>query len=82
MFGSELVQHKRYAYPAGSRVVIYSWHGCTVELVGETEGAYVAKETPMVVYLNTHAALEQMRQKAEKEGTRGPRIMITGKGRL
>ena len=28
----------------------------------------------MVVYLNTHVALEQMREKSEKEETRGPRV--------
>lgn len=28
----------------------------------------------MTMYLNTHAAMEQMRQKADMEGTRGPRV--------
>ena len=28
----------------------------------------------MMLYVNTHAALEQMRQKAEDEETRGPRV--------
>lgn len=39
--------------------------------------AYVAKETPMVMYINTHAALEQMREKAESDNTRGPRVGLT-----
>ena len=30
----------------------------------------------MILYLNTHMALEQLRQKAEKEDTRGPRVRI------
>ena len=29
----------------------------------------------MVIYINTHAAIEQMREKAEKEVTRGPRVI-------
>lgn len=41
--------------------------------------AYVAKETPMVMYINTHAALEQMREKAESDNTRGPRVSDTFK---
>ncbi len=45
-------------------------------LQGKTDVAYTAKETPMTMYLNTHAALEQMRVKAEKEDTRGPRVNI------
>ena len=36
--------------------------------------AYIAKETPMVIYLNLHGALEQMRQKAELDISRGPRV--------
>lgn len=31
-------------------------------IVGKTEFAYVAKETPMIMYLNAHAALETMRR--------------------
>lgn len=46
-------------------------------LQGRTEVAYVAKETPMVMYINTHAALEQMREKAESDNTRGPRVGLT-----
>ena len=37
--------------------------------------AYVSKETPMVMYINLHMALEQMRQKAEhSESDIGPRV--------
>lgn len=36
--------------------------------------AYVSKDTPMLLYLNTHAALEQMRKQAERENERGPRV--------
>ena len=38
---------------------------------------YTSGETPMVIYLNVHMALEQMRQKVEKgEGTKtvGPKV--------
>ena len=44
---------------------------------GRTEVAYIADGTPMTVYVNVHAALEQMRQKAEEERTRGPRVCKT-----
>merc|ERR550539_2264807 len=32
----------------------------------------------MIMYLNTHAALEQLRQAAEKEKGRGPITMVVG----
>ena len=42
------------------------------------EDAYIAKETPMICYLNIHTALEQMRKAAETGGSGGPRIMVVG----
>lgn len=36
--------------------------------------AYVSKDTPMLLYLNTHAALEQMRKQAERDNESGPRV--------
>ena len=46
------------------------------QITGECEVAYVSSETPMIVYLNVHTAIEQIRQKVEKEGknTIGPRV--------
>ena len=44
-------------------------------MTGNTEDAYVSKETPMIFYVNIHTALEQMRTKAEKNNEfRGPRV--------
>ena len=45
-----------------------------LQLKGKTEVAYVSKETPMVTYVNTHAAMEQMRERADRDDTRGPRV--------
>lgn len=39
--------------------------------------AYVSKDTPMLLYLNTHAALEQMRKQAERDNESGPRVGLT-----
>ncbi|VDN08030.1 unnamed protein product [Thelazia callipaeda] len=101
VFGTELIQHKKYVFPPGSRVAVFTWKKAIVELVGKTESAYVAEQTPMVfffpytvhydefhcswqiIYLNTHAALEQLREHAEsvvvqQEQARGPSLMIVG----
>ena len=45
-------------------------------MTGKTEVAYTAKETPMVFYMNAHTALEQLRQKAEEDMSRGPRVNV------
>ncbi|XP_067649529.1 polyribonucleotide 5'-hydroxyl-kinase Clp1-like [Haliotis asinina] len=78
VFGTELAKNKRYVFQAGSKVAVFTWHGCTIKLSGKTEVAYVSKETPMVMYVNTHAALEQMREKADAENSRGPRVLVVG----
>ena len=49
-----------------------------MQVTGEVEVGYVSSETPMVIYLNVHMAIEQMRQKVEKEGknTIGPKVAL------
>ncbi|KAE9415058.1 hypothetical protein Angca_009012 [Angiostrongylus cantonensis] len=85
VFGTELEMHKKYAFPQNTRVAVFSWKGASVELIGPTTSAYVAEHTPMVIYLNTHAALEQLRQHTEEQASvdgteipKGPRIMLVG----
>lgn len=66
---------KKYTFLPGAKVAIFSYQGCVLVLSGHTvdhKNCYIAKETPMVQYLNTHSAIEQMRVKAEERGTRGP----------
>uniref|UniRef100_A0A3B3HBZ5 Polyribonucleotide 5'-hydroxyl-kinase Clp1 n=1 Tax=Oryzias latipes TaxID=8090 RepID=A0A3B3HBZ5_ORYLA len=78
VFGSELNRNKKYVFGPGSKIAVFTWQGCSVNLHGKPEVAYVSKDTPMLLYLNTHAALEQMRKQAERENERGPRVMVVG----
>ncbi|XP_074740700.1 polyribonucleotide 5'-hydroxyl-kinase Clp1 isoform X2 [Strix uralensis] len=78
VFGTELTRNKKFSFDAGAKVAVFTWHGCTVQLSGRTEVAYISKDTPMLLYLNTHTALEQMRRQAEREDERGPRVMVVG----
>lgn len=39
---------------------------------------YTSRQTPMVTYMNVHAALEQLRNQAADNMGRGPRVLITG----
>ncbi|XP_041847073.1 polyribonucleotide 5'-hydroxyl-kinase Clp1 isoform X2 [Melanotaenia boesemani] len=78
VFGSELNRNKKYTFGPGSKIAVFTWQGCSVNLYGKPEVAYVSKDTPMLLYLNTHAALEQMRKQAERENERGPRVMVVG----
>uniref|UniRef100_A0A4W6EQ56 Polyribonucleotide 5'-hydroxyl-kinase Clp1 n=1 Tax=Lates calcarifer TaxID=8187 RepID=A0A4W6EQ56_LATCA len=78
VFGSELNRNKKYTFGPGSKIAVFTWQGCSVNLYGKPEVAYVSKDTPMLLYLNTHAALEQMRKQAERDNERGPRVMVVG----
>jgi polyribonucleotide 5'-hydroxyl-kinase len=78
VFGTELVKGKTYDFTSGAKVAVYTWHGCTIEVKGKTDVSYIAKETPMVMYSNCHAALEFMRIEAEKENKKGPTTMVVG----
>lgn len=78
VFGTEIVKGKLYEFTVGAKIAVYTWHGCVLEIRGKTDVIYIAKETPMVVYSNCHAALEFMRNEAEKENSKGPSVMLVG----
>jgi len=80
IFGTELVKNRQYNFCSGDKIAVFTWHGCTLELQGQLEFAYVSSETPMVIYLNLHVAMEQRREKAGKSNppSVGPKIMICG----
>jgi polyribonucleotide 5'-hydroxyl-kinase len=78
LFGTELVKGKTYEFLTGAKVAIFSFHGCTIHMTGTPDVCYIAKETPMIQYLNTHAALEQLRNTAENKNTKGPILMVVG----
>lgn len=80
LFGTELVKGKPYEFHCGAKVAIFTYHGCTLVVTGKTDVIYIAKETPMVQYLNAHTALEQLRTDAEANNTRGPIVMVVGPG--
>ncbi|GMR42157.1 hypothetical protein PMAYCL1PPCAC_12352, partial [Pristionchus mayeri] len=79
IFGSELEKNKKYAFQKGSRIAIFTYEGATVDVAGSGVNSYTSDQTPMVIYLNTHAAIEQIRKVAESDPShRGPRIMLVG----
>uniref|UniRef100_A0AC34QUC1 Protein CLP1 homolog n=1 Tax=Panagrolaimus sp. JU765 TaxID=591449 RepID=A0AC34QUC1_9BILA len=78
VFGTPLSLHKRYNIPPGMKLSIFTYKTALIEIVGKTESAYIAAQTPMVMYLNTHCALDNMRVNAFSKNARGPRVLIAG----
>lgn len=78
MFGTELVKGKQYEFHTGAKVAVFTYHGCVLSVRGEMDVHYIAKETPMLQYLNSHAALEQLRMMADEKNDIGPIAMVVG----
>jgi polyribonucleotide 5'-hydroxyl-kinase len=76
IFGTELALKHLYTF-TGTKAVIFTWHGCRIEVSGSSE-EYTAEETPMVSYMNTHFALENLRISAARSGLEGPRVLVIG----
>ena len=83
VYGTELAPNKIYSFPPGSKVAIFTWFSCTIKVSGKTEGLYVSRETPMIIYANTHLCLERLRLTAdslsnENKSAKGPVTMVVG----
>ena len=61
IFGAELPKGTPVDLPGGKHA-IFSWHGATIEMLGEPEHCYVAGETPMVEYANVEGVMEARRR--------------------
>ena len=72
-----MARNKSYALSPRLKVAIFTWHGCTMRVEGEPQVIYVSEETPMVMYLNSHIAVDQLRHRREQEGQIGPRVSST-----
>ena len=78
VFGQELVLGQEYILEGGAQLAVFSWHGCTVELIGDTAQEYDATNATMVQYVNAAAVVEQKRVRAEELGIAAPRILVLG----
>ena len=80
IFGTEMVANNKYTFKTGAKFAVFTYHGCQILIIGNLGiQPYTSSETPMIMYLNIHAALEKNRVDADKSpGTKGPVTMIVG----
>ena len=45
-----------------------------LHVTGQPDVAYISDETPMVMYLNAHVAIDQLRHRNEREGKIGAKV--------
>lgn len=41
MFGTELAKNRKYTFVSGSKVAVYTWHGCTIQVLQELYKHYL-----------------------------------------
>ncbi|KAJ4120121.1 Cleavage polyadenylation factor subunit clp1 [Fusarium equiseti] len=80
--GVELGPKNAYTF-AGVKSKILTWHGCEFEVDGHCDVESVAEyanptDNPANAHMNLHGQLNDMRQKAEREGKEGPRVLVVG----
>ena len=78
VFGEELVLGQEYKLEGGTQLAVFSWHGCTVELLGDTSQEYDATNSTMKEYVNAAAVIEQKRIRAEEFASPAPRVLVLG----
>lgn len=85
LYGTELLVDKLYTFTHECKFAIYTWHGCILNVHGQPTSIYTSNETPMISYINTHAALQNLRKKAADVvrvpgvyAQQGPRALIVG----
>ena len=74
LFGAELPLNDRPIRLTSTKVAIFTWHGCVLDVtnVDKLDILYVSDETDSnVAYVNTHAQLEAMRDEALAMGGGG-----------
>ena len=80
IFGTEMVPNEKYTFKNGAKIAVFTFHGCQILILGNLGiQPYTSSETPMIMYLNIHAALEKIRVDADKStDSKGPVTMVVG----
>lgn len=78
IFGTELVISSTPYTLTGCKLALYTWQGCTFEISGELSSEYVGEETTVEEYFACHAALDGLRESAQRTESMGPRVLVLG----
>lgn len=80
LYGVELAMQKTYVLLGGSKLALFTWHGCVIDVECDNlEISYTSDETNAnVAFVNTHAQIEALRDEALQEQKEGPRVLIVG----
>ncbi|KAL3128189.1 C1p1p GTPase and Pre-mRNA cleavage complex [Cryptosporidium hominis] len=78
IFGAELPPDVDMKIAPLSRVAIYTWHGCILQIRGLVQQEYESVNKSMKEYMEVIQVLDNRRNFSKLHGTLGPRVMVTG----
>ncbi|KAH8742069.1 pre-mRNA cleavage complex ii protein clp1-related [Cryptosporidium ryanae] len=78
IFGAELPPDVDMKVAPLSRLAIYTWHGCILQIRGPVQQEYESVNNCMKDYMEVIQVLDNRRNFSKLHGTLGPRIMVTG----
>lgn len=78
IFGAELPPDVDMKIAPLSRIAIYTWHGCILQIRGLVQQEYESINKSMKEYMEVIQVLDNRRNFSKLHGTLGPRVMVTG----
>ncbi|KAK6588901.1 pre-mRNA cleavage complex ii clp1-related [Cryptosporidium xiaoi] len=78
IFGAELPPDVDIKVAPLSRIAIYTWHGCILQIRGPVQQEYESVNNSMKDYMEVIQVLDNRRSFSKLYGTLGPRVMVTG----
>lgn len=78
IFGAELPPDVDMKIAPLSRIAIYTWHGCILQIRGLVQQEYESVNKSMKEYMEVIQVLDNRRNFSKLHGTLGPRVLVTG----
>ncbi|KAF7458834.1 polynucleotide 5'-hydroxyl-kinase [Cryptosporidium felis] len=78
IFGAELPPDVDVKIAPSSRIAIFTWHGCILQIRGQVQQEYESVNNSMKDYMEVIQVLDNRRNFSKLHGTSGPRVMVTG----
>lgn len=79
VFGTEMARNVVYSISPRSKIAIFNWFStCQVSVRGTPVVSYISDQTPMLVYINTHVAIDQIRHRNQLLDKIGAKVIVVG----
>lgn len=80
VFGTEMARNIVYSLSPRSKIAIFNWFDVVCKLIirGTPAVSYLSDQTPMIMYINAHVAIDQIRYRNQKADKIGAKVLVAG----